>query len=127
MTKRRVIAPKCSSQATRLKIRFPLFQLSNTIPCRVYSCTLFPDAVFSLLPPTETRYKNRFCRFCNPPCVDAGCTVPPSRRNGDCRSNPGSSAVRPPLLNMLFRFNGVSTELNVNGDVCIIFQYVSFP
>lgn len=90
------------------------------------ACELFPDAVFSLLFPTETRYKNRFCKFCNPPCVDADCTVP-SRLNFDCRSNPGSSAVRPPLLNMLFRFNGVSTELNVNGDVCIIFQYISFP
>lgn len=83
------------------------------------ACELLPDAVFSHLPPTETRYKNRFCKFCNAPCIDADC-MDPGVQAGDCRSNPGSSAVRPPLLNMLFRFHGVSTDINVNGEVSII-------
>lgn len=53
-------------------------------------------------------------------CVDVGCIVL-SCLNVDCRLNLGLSVVWLFFLNMLFRFNGVFIELNVNGDVCIIF------
>lgn len=68
----------------------------------------------------EIRYKNRFCKFCNLLCVDVDCIVL-SCLNFDCRLNLGLSVVWLFFLNMLFRFNGVFIELNVNGDVCIIF------
>lgn len=53
-------------------------------------------------------------------CVDVDCIVL-SCLNFDCRLNLGLSVVCLFFLNMLFRFNGVFIELNVNGDVCIIF------
>lgn len=83
-------------------------------------CEIFFDVVFSFFFLIEIRYKNRFCKFCNLLCVDVGCIVL-SCLNFDCRLNLGLSVVWLFFLNMLFRFNGVFIELNVNGDVCIIF------
>ncbi|XP_056021612.1 uncharacterized protein LOC125651235 [Ostrea edulis] len=104
------------------------------------ACLLFPNAGFTYNHPSEPRYKNRFCESCNKPCAPS-CLVQQRRRNS-CQSDPGSSAIRPPLITNLFRFHGVASPSDVNervdendkscypgrtpaGDKCVLFFQVA--
>ena len=79
------------------------------------ACQLFPDAVFTTLPLPKPRIKNRFCGMCSALCMDYSCIM--TTQPGDCTANPGSEAVRPPLLNQLFSFYGIIADLNTNEQV----------